>query len=123
MWSVRLATSCTGVWAAVCWKRFISTGLGHRLRKAHVRVDQRRPFKVHDEDGTVLGDYLADLFVDKRLLIVVKACRELKDEHTAITLGYLRGARIEHGLLINFGGARYQIRKFIWTATAHGQTE
>lgn len=56
---------------------------------------------------------LADLFVDERLIVEVKACKALADEHTAQVLGYLRASRIEHGLLINFGAPRYQIRKFI----------
>jgi hypothetical protein len=48
-----------------------------------------------------------------RIVIEVKACRALVDEHIAQLLGYLRASRIEHGLLINFGGQKFQIKKYI----------
>jgi hypothetical protein len=41
-----------------------------------------------------------------------KACRALVNEHTAQILGYLRSARKEHGLLMNFGSYKFQIRKY-----------
>ncbi|HAM72457.1 MAG TPA: GxxExxY protein, partial [Verrucomicrobiales bacterium] len=37
----------------------------------------------------------------------------LVPEHTAQLLGYLRSARVEHGLLINFGSFRFQIEKYV----------
>ncbi|PYV90972.1 MAG: hypothetical protein DMG05_08530 [Acidobacteria bacterium] len=30
-------------------------------------------------------------------------------------LGYLKATRLEHGLLINFGSHKFEIRKFVWT--------
>jgi len=43
----------------------------------------------------------------------IKACRTLVDEHFAQLLGYLRSSGIEHGLLINFGSERFQIKKLV----------
>ena len=65
------------------------------------------------EDGTLLGHFCADLFVAGRLVVEIKACRGLVDDHVAQLLGYLRASRIEHGLLINFGGPNLQIKKYI----------
>ncbi len=42
----------------------------------------------------------------------LKACRTLVAEHVAQMLGYLRSARKEHGLLMNFGNYKFQIRKY-----------
>ena len=50
-----------------------------------------------------------------RLSVEIKACRTLADDHVAQLLGYLRASRIEHGLLINFGGPKVQIKKYILT--------
>lgn len=62
--------------------------------------------RVFDEDGTLLGLLVADLLVDRRIICEIKGCNALVDAHTAQLLGYLRAARIEHGLLINFGAPK-----------------
>ncbi len=94
-------------------EKVYENALAHRLRKQGLEVEQQKPLKVFDEDGTLIGEYFADLFVDGRLIIELKSCRTLADEHTAQILGYLKSSRIEHGLLINFGSRKFQIQKFI----------
>jgi GxxExxY protein len=94
-------------------ERVYENGLANRPRKAGVQVKQQHPLQVLDEDGTVLGDYFADLLVSGELIVELKACKALADEHTAQLLGYLRGSRIEHGLLINFGSSKLEVRKFV----------
>ena len=95
-------------------EKVYENALVHRLRKAGFDVKQQHPLKVHDEDGTIIGEYFADLFVDGQLIVELKAAKTIADEHVAQTLGYLKASRIEHGLLINFGSYRFQIRKFIF---------
>jgi GxxExxY protein len=94
-------------------EKVYENALAHRLRKLGLEVKQQHPLKVYDEDGTVIGEYLADLFIDGQLIIELKAARTLVDEHIAQMLGYLKASRIEHGLLINFGSYRFEIRKFV----------
>jgi GxxExxY protein len=93
--------------------------LAHRLSKCGIKVRQQHPIKILDEDGTVLGDYNSDLFVEDRLVIELKAVRALADEHVAQLLGYLRSSRIEHGLLINFGAPKFEIRKYALSQLKH----
>lgn len=94
-------------------EKVYENGLAHRLRKAGLCVEQQKPLQVTDEDGTVLGDYFADLFVEGCLLGEPKACKALSPEHTAQVLGYLRAADQRHALLINFGATRFEIKKLI----------
>ncbi len=75
-------------------------------------MKQQHPLKVYDEDGTLIGDYNADLFVERRLIIELKAAKALADEHVAQILGYLRASRVEHGLLMNFGAPKFEIKKY-----------
>ena len=49
------------------------------------------------------------------LIIELKACRTIVDEHISQLLGYLRASRREHGLLVNFGSYKFQIKKYIMT--------
>lgn len=93
-------------------EKVYENGLANRLRKQGLKVRQQVPLQVCDEDGTVLGDFVADLVVEDILLIELKACRALADEHVAQLLGYLRSCPIQHGLLINFGGPKLQIKKY-----------
>jgi GxxExxY protein len=83
------------------------------LRKLGLHVEQRYPLVVYDEDGTILGDYVADLFVEGCLIVEIKACKSIVEEHVAQILGYLKSARIETGLLINFGASKLQIKKYL----------
>ena len=94
-------------------EKVYENGLTHRLRKAGIKVEQQYALQVLDEDGTVLGDYLADLYVENCLIIELKACQTLANEHVAQLLGYLRACRIAHGLLINFGAPKLQIKKYV----------
>lgn len=105
-------------------EKIYENALVHRLRKLGLKVEQQHPLAVHDEDGTVLGEFFADLFIEDALIVELKACRCVVNEHIAQLLGYLRASRIEHGLLLNFGAARLHIKKYILndggTAAASG---
>ena len=94
-------------------EKIYENGLAHRLRKQSICVEQQVPITVLDEDGTPLGEYFADLLIEGVLIIELKACKAIADEHVAQVLGYLRATRIEHGLLINFGAAKYEIKKYV----------
>ncbi|MDE3066417.1 MAG: GxxExxY protein [Verrucomicrobiota bacterium] len=94
-------------------EKVYENALAHRLRKLGLDVKQQHPLKVYDEDGTEIGDYNADLLIENRLIAELKAAKTIADEHIVQTLGYLKASRIEHGLLINFGSYRFQIRKFV----------
>jgi GxxExxY protein len=96
-------------------EKVYENALAHRLRKAGLDVKQQFPLKVQDEDGTLIGDYLADLLVEELLVVELKTAKALALEHEAQILGYLKSARLEHGLLINFGSPKSEMRKFVWT--------
>ena len=101
-------------------EKVYENALAHRLRKAGLGVKQQHPITVYDEDGTRIGDYLADLVLDGVLIVELKTARKLAPEHEAQILGYLKSSRVGHGLLINFGSYKFEIRKFTWT---EGQLE
>jgi len=98
-------------------EKIYENGLAHRLRKLGVKVNQQYPLTVRDEDGTVLGDYNADLFIEDCLIVELKAVKALADEHLAQLLGYLRSSGMEHGLLINFGSPKLEIKKYVLSGT------
>jgi len=89
--------------------------LMHRLEKAGLLVERQHPLNVFDEDGTPLGEFFADLFVENQLIVELKAVRTVTDDHVAQILGYLKSSRVETGLLINFGAPVLQIKKYLLT--------
>jgi GxxExxY protein len=88
--------------------------LRNRLRKKGFTVDQQVPIAFHNDDGSLLCDFTADLVVSSEFIVELKAVRALAEEHTAQVLGYLRASRLEHAMLINFGAPKIQFRKYIF---------
>ncbi len=97
-------------------EKVYENGLAHRLHKQNLNVIRQHPLSVFDEDGTLLGDFYADLFIEQQLIVELKAVRTLIDEHVAQLLSYMRASRIEHGLLINFGSPKLEVRKYALSA-------
>ena len=94
-------------------EKVYENALGHRLRKMGLKASQQQPIHVWDEDGTLIGEYFADLLVEDAVIVELKAAKRLAPEHEAQLLGYLKSSRKRHGLLINFGSYRFQVRKFV----------
>ncbi len=94
-------------------ERVYETGLAIRLQKAGLEVETQHSLMVRDEDGTELGEYFADMLVARQIIVEVKAKRAVTDDHVAQILGYLRGCRIKHGLLINLGTPRLFVKKYV----------
>ena len=93
-------------------EKIYENALVHRLRKQGLRVEQQVPLQVFDEDGTLLGDFLADAVVEGVLLLELKAVRSILPEHIAQLLGYLKSARMEHGAMLNFGAQKFHIKMY-----------
>jgi len=97
-------------------EKIYENALFHRLRRQGIEVKQQHPSKVLDQDGTLLGDFYADLLVENCLVVELKAVRNVAEEHIAQLLGYLRSGRFGTGLLINFGAPRLHVKKYLMSA-------
>src|SRR5258706_6330784 len=69
-------------------EKIYENALVNRLRKLGLKVLPQHPLMVRDEDGTILGKYKADLFIEDCLIVEVKGVRAIADEHVAQLLGY-----------------------------------
>lgn len=94
-------------------EKVYENGLRNRILNIGLAVEQQHPIQVKDRDGSILGDFLADLFAEDELIIELKACKAIADEHIAQVLGYLRASGKRHGLLINFGAPTLQLKKLV----------
>ncbi len=80
-----------------------------------VRAEAEVPINVFFRHA-VIGRFYADLVVENRVIIEVKAARRLANEHQAQLLHYLRGTAMEVGLLLNFG-PRPQFKRVVYSNT------
>ena len=81
-----------------------------RLEGLGLKVCQQVPLNVWF-DEQVVGQFIADLIVDDKLLIELKAAENLDSAHVSQCLNYLKATRLPLCLLINFGKPRVQVKR------------
>ncbi|MBK7147748.1 MAG: GxxExxY protein [Bacteroidetes bacterium] len=82
------------------------------LKRDGLKVEAQHPIKVFYQDKEV-GSYYADLLVEGKVIVELKAAEYIAEEHEAQLLNYLRATDIEVGLLLNFGKeARFKKKVF-----------
>jgi GxxExxY protein len=86
------------------------------LTEAGLVVQREFPIPVWFR-GQEVGQFRADLLVEKFVLLELKAVSALDRSHEAQILHYLRATEIEVGLLLIFGSLRPQFRRFAFENT------
>jgi GxxExxY protein len=72
------------------------------LREKGIEVFQQVAIPVWFR-GTQVGDFDADLLVERSVIVELKSARAIDSAHLAQLLNYLKATEIEVGLLLNFG--------------------
>jgi len=83
-------------------EKVYENALAMELKREGLEVGQQCPVTVRYE-GEVVGEYLADLVVDGKVVVEVKAVSDLELAHEVQLVNYLKATGIEVGLLLNFG--------------------
>ena len=84
--------------------------LAHEMRKAGFEVECERRLQV-TYDGVVVGDFSADMLVNRSILIENKAVQTLVPAHEVQLVNYLTAIGIEIGLLLNFGASKLEFKR------------
>jgi GxxExxY protein len=93
-------------------EKVYSNALLCELRSLGLACEQQVLFKVRYKE-IVAGDYCADLIVERRVIVELKACASLDSTHESQILNYLKASGIQVGLLLNFGKPKLQYRRFV----------
>ncbi len=72
------------------------------LKNIGLNVDIEKEIKVNYK-GTIIGNFRADIVVEDKVIIEIKAISALNSQHEAQLLNYLKATGIRVGLLVNFG--------------------
>ena len=83
------------------------------LGKMGLNVQKQTPIKVFYE-GKDVGNYFADLIVEDKVIVELKAEGGIIEEHEAQLTNYLKATEIEVGLLLSFGKSA-QIKRKIFS--------
>lgn len=72
------------------------------LSEMGVHTVKQFPIEVYYKDKKI-GQYFADLIVEDKVIIELKAAEAICKEHEFQLINYLKATEIEIGLLLNFG--------------------
>ena len=82
------------------------------LRSRGLKAEAQVPIKVLYKDD-VVGEYIADIFVEDRVIVELKTVESLEKIHEAQLLNYLRATGIHIGLLVNFKHPKAEIKRLV----------
>ncbi|PCI44502.1 MAG: GxxExxY protein [Proteobacteria bacterium] len=83
------------------------------LRKQGLHVEPQKHVSV-TYSGHIVGEYIADLVVERCVIVELKAVKSLERIHQAQLLNYLKATEIHTGLLLNFGTSRLGIKRMLY---------
>src|SRR5262245_46089560 len=94
-------------------EKVYENSLAVELSRAGVHVGQQYKVDVRYE-GVVVGEFIADLLVERSVIFEIKAVKTLDDIHTAQCLNYLRATGLNVCLLVNFGTSRATLKRIVY---------
>ncbi|MCX6349123.1 MAG: GxxExxY protein [Candidatus Aureabacteria bacterium] len=103
-------------------EKVYENALAIELRAYGLAVEQQKPLTVRYR-GEVVGEFLIDLLLEGKIIVEIKAVRQLIDIHEIQVLNYLKGCGLEVGLLINFSQSLEVKRKYFKSAARSEKSE
>lgn len=100
----------------VIYQRALAYEMSQRNLEFEREIEQNIFYKNLSEP---IGTRRADFVVEGKVLVELKAIKELEDVHLAQALNYLKAYRLEVGLLINFGSKSLTFKRLILSPDKH----
>lgn len=85
------------------YERSLLIALRHKGLNATPQVPLNVKFR-----GAIVGDFYADILIEEKVLVELKAVSRILSEHKAQVINYLKATGIDVGLLINFGNPKLE---------------
>jgi GxxExxY protein len=93
-------------------EKVYENALAIELTQQGYSVVQQAPLKVY-YNGYLVGEYYADLLVEDKVIVEMKAVESLTKQHYAQLLNYLKATEIQIGLILNFGPNEPEVKRRI----------
>ena len=94
------------------------------LDRQQIPYQRQLPVRICYQ-GSVIGMHRIDLIIDRKVVVELKAVKEITDAHLATCLSYLKATELYVGLIINFAEARTRVKRVMRAAelTTEAQSE
>ncbi|NGX53404.1 MAG: hypothetical protein K1000chlam4_00115 [Chlamydiae bacterium] len=93
-------------------EKVYENALAHELKKEGCKFEKQKIIPVN-YDGTVIGNYVADMMVENSVLVELKTVKLLDNIHIAQCLNYLKATEIPVCLLLNFGLPKVEVKRIV----------
>lgn len=82
------------------------------FQREEIQAEQQAPIKVYF-DGKVVGDYVADILIENKIIIELKSVEKIINAHKAQVLNYLSATGVHLGIILNFGKEELTFERFV----------
>ena len=110
---IRCAFDVSNTLGAGFLEKVYENALCVELGKNGLKFQSQKPLVVNYK-GYQVGEYMADIVVEDKLLLELKALAALCSAHDAQVMNYLKATNIPVGLLLNFGRPKLGIKRIVW---------
>ena len=83
------------------------------FRREGIQAKQQEPIKVYFQ-GVEVGHYEADILVEDKIILELKAVDKLIDAHRAQTLNYLKATGLRLAIILNFGKQKLEYERLVY---------
>jgi GxxExxY protein len=92
------------------------------LKQNGIKAQAQAPIRVTYKEA-IVGDYIADILVDDRVIVELKTVERIERIHEAQLLNYLKATGIKVGLLVNFKNTKAEIKRLVLDYPEKGAVE
>ena len=82
------------------------------LQNRKIGCQQQHPIKVYYNEQ-VVGDYVADILVENKIILEIKAVQMLTEIQDAQLMNYLKATKLKLGILLNFASTKLESKRIV----------
>jgi GxxExxY protein len=93
-------------------EKVYENALTYEMGKAGLKVERQVKLEVRYEK-VIVGEFVADLVVEGKVLVEIKAAKAVNDAQVAQCMNYLRATGLSVCLLLNFGKSKIEVKRLV----------
>ncbi len=82
------------------------------FKEKNIKAEQQKEIKVKFK-GSVIGNYIADILVEDKIILELKSVSKLTDKHKAQTVNYLKATGLKLGIILNFSSNSLEFQRVV----------